>query len=284
MTGFALALVLASAFVHATWNLLAKKAGGGAVFVWLFAAISMVLYAPIVAVVLIATDPSIGAAEIGFMAGSAVLHVAYFLTLQRGYAVGDLSLVYPLARGTGPLITTAAAIALLDEQPSAVAISGTVLITVGVITLAGNFATAREKRSAVLLALLTGLLIACYTLWDKQAVDTGDVPPILLNWGNDVGRALYLLPVVATRRADIRSLWNSRRREVIGVAALSPIAYFLVLTALTFTPASYIAPAREVGILIGAALGARVLAEADPLRRLIGATMIVAGVIALALG
>ena len=284
MSGFALALVLASAFVHATWNLLAKRAGGGAVFVWLFAAISMLLYAPIVAIVLIATDPGIGAPEVGFMAGSAVLHVVYFLTLQRGYEVGDLSLVYPVARGTGPLITTAAAIVLLDERPTALAISGTVLITVGVITLAGNLTAAREKRSAVLLALLTGVLIACYTLWDKQALDASRLPPILLNWGNDVGRALYLLPVAATRGADIRGLWKARRREVLGVAALSPVAYFLVLTALTFTPASYVGPAREVGILIGAALGARVLAEADPRRRLVGAAMIVIGVIALALG
>jgi drug/metabolite transporter (DMT)-like permease len=284
VTGFALSLVLGSAVIHATWNLLAKRAGGGPAFVWLVAAISAVLYAPVAAIVVIVTGPDIGAAELGFMAGSAALHLVYFLALQRGYAVGDLSLVYPLARGTGPLLTTVAAIALLDERPTALAVSGTVLIALGVVTLAGNLAAARAQGEAVVLALLTGVLIACYTLWDKQAVDAAALPPVLLNWGNDVGRALYLLPLVATRRPDVRTLWESHRSDVLGVAVLGPVAYILVLTALAFTPASYVGPAREVGILVGAALGARVLAEADPLRRLVGAAMIVTGVIGLALG
>ena len=104
MTLFALALVLAAAFAHASWNLLAKRAGdGGPAFVWLFNALSLLIYAPLAVAVVVFQRPQLGPVELVFMFGSGVLHLGYFLLLQRGYGVGDLSLVYPLARGTGPL-------------------------------------------------------------------------------------------------------------------------------------------------------------------------------------
>ncbi len=119
MTLFALVLVLVAAVFHATWNLLAKRVGdGGAVFVWLFGLCSLVLYAPLAVVVVLVSAPHLGPVEYLFMFGSGVLHLGYFVLLQRGYAVGDLSLVYPLARGTGPLLATAAAIVLFGERPS----------------------------------------------------------------------------------------------------------------------------------------------------------------------
>src|ERR687897_3652523 len=135
MTLFALALVLAAAVFHATWNLLAKRVGdGGAVFVWLFGFCSLVIYAPLAVVVLVSA-PHLGPVQFLFMFGSGVLHLGYFVLLQRGYAVGDLSLVYPLARGTGPLLATAAAIVLLGERPGTLALAGIALITIGVLLL-----------------------------------------------------------------------------------------------------------------------------------------------------
>src|ERR687891_698220 len=125
MTLFALVLVLAAAVFHATWNLLAKRVGdGGAVFVWLFGLCSLVIYAPLAVVVVLVSAPHLGPVQYLFMFGSGVLHLGYFVLLQRGYAVGDLSLVYPLARGTGPLLATAAAIVLLGERPGALALVG----------------------------------------------------------------------------------------------------------------------------------------------------------------
>src|SRR3712207_276656 len=135
MTFFALALVLTAAVFHATWNLLAKRVGdGGAVFVWLFGLCSLVIYAPLAVVVLVSA-PHLGPVEYLFMFGSGVLHLGYFVLLQRGYAVGDLSLVYPLARGTGPLLATAAAIVLFGERPSLLVFVGIALITAGVFVL-----------------------------------------------------------------------------------------------------------------------------------------------------
>ena len=286
MTGWAITLILAAAFIHATWNLLAKRAGGGAAFTWLFAAWSAVLYTPLAAAVILLQQASIGPVEIGFMAGSAALHTAYFLLLNQGYRVGDLSLVYPLARGTGPLLSSLTAILLLGERPSGLALSGGLLIVLGVVALTSGPARLRQSgaRSAVSYALLTGTFIAGYTLWDKQAVSAFLIPPLLLDWGANVGRALLLTPVALSRWSEVRVEWNTHRFEVLGVAALAPLSYIFVLTALSFTPVSYVAPAREISILIGAVMGARLLGESDAPRRLAGAGAMVLGVVALALG
>src|SRR5829696_3500443 len=98
MTFFALGLVLVAAVFHATWNLLAKWVGdGGAVFVWLFGLCSLAIYAPLAAIVMLVSAPHLEPVQFVFMFGSGVLHLGYFVLLQRGYAVGDLSVVYPLA-------------------------------------------------------------------------------------------------------------------------------------------------------------------------------------------
>src|SRR5215208_4837071 len=111
MSVFALMLVLAAATFHASWNLLAKRVGdGGAVFVWLFGFLAMLIYAPLALVVVFLEGPHFGPEALVFMFGSGVLHLGYFVLLQRGYAAGDLSLVYPLARGTGPLLSGTLAI------------------------------------------------------------------------------------------------------------------------------------------------------------------------------
>ena len=102
MTILALSLVLTAAFCHATWNLLVKRINGGPELVWLFSVFSVLIYLPIVAGVYFIERPPMGWREIGFYVGSAALHMAYFLLLQQGYRRGDLSLVYPVARATGP--------------------------------------------------------------------------------------------------------------------------------------------------------------------------------------
>ena len=278
-----MALVLASAVAHATWNLLAKKSSGGAAFVWLFTSIAALIWAPLALAVALVQSPTIGWTHVGFMAGTGVLHAAYFVSLQRGYEVSDLSLIYPLSRGIGPLLATGAAIALLAERPTYTALGGTLLVGLGAISLT-RAPRGTEAVSGVGFAVLTGVLIASYTLWDKYAVDALAIPPILYDWANNFGRGIVLLPLALTRRAEVATTWRTRRRYVIGVAILSPLAYILILTALSFAPVSYVAPAREISIVIGTALGSFVLAEGDARRRLIGSGAIVAGLGALSVG
>ncbi len=138
MTFYALGLVLTAGLFHAVWNLLAKRAGGGgAPFVWLYTALAALLYAPVAAVaVFILGETRMGTSGLLFVLGTAALHTGYFLSLQKGYAVGDLSIVYPLARGTGPLLASAAAVALFGERPGPVAVLGIFLIGGGVFVLA----------------------------------------------------------------------------------------------------------------------------------------------------
>jgi drug/metabolite transporter (DMT)-like permease len=286
MTPAALGLVLGAAAIHATWNLLAKRVGGGTAFVWLFGSLTSIIYAPLAAATILLVHPRIGLVQLVFMAGTAVLHLGYFLMLQNGYRTGDLSLVYPLARGTGPVLSVGAAIVLLGERPTPTAMAGALLIGAGIFLLAGNPGSLGQPgaRRAVGFALATGALIAAYTLWDKRAVSVLGIPPILLDWAGNVGRALLLTPAALARRDEVRALWREHRREVVLVAVLTPMAYILVLTAMVFTPVSYVAPAREISILVGTAMGSRLLAERDAPRRLTAATAIVVGVAALAVG
>ena len=286
MSSLALALILAAAVVHATWNLLAKRVGGGAPFVWLFGALSAVIYAPLALAVIVIQRPRLGGIEVLFILGSAILHIAYYLVLQRGYRAGDLSLVYPLARGTGPMLSTAGAVLLLGERPSPLALAGAAIIVLGVFVLAGRSRGGEPTGSgaAVAYGLLTGTLIAAYTLWDKHAVGPLLIPPLVLDWTTSVSRAALLAPVAGRRWGEVRRHWRVHRREVLAVAALNPLSYVLVLTSLTFTPVSYVAPAREISILVGTLLGARLLSEGHAPRRLAAAGAIVLGVVALALG
>jgi drug/metabolite transporter (DMT)-like permease len=286
VTGWALTLILAAAFVHASWNLIAKRASGHATFTWLFAVLSAAFYMPVALALIVFWQERIGFVELAFMGGSAVFHTAYFVLLNEGYRAGDLSLVYPLARGTGPLLSSIAAIIFLGERPSPVALFGAVLIIVGVVVLTSDpqrLGLARARK-AVLYALLTGVFIAAYTLWDKQAVSAFSMSPILLDWGANAGRAILLTPF-ALRQWDKTCIeWRDHRLEAIGVALLAPLSYILVLTALQFTPVSYVAPAREISILIGTAMGTRLLAEGNIQLRLAAASMMVLGVVALSVG
>jgi drug/metabolite transporter (DMT)-like permease len=278
----ALILVVAAAFAHAGWNLLAKTASGGAVFVWVCAVAATVIYAPALVVAEVADPSPLGLAAIGLMLGSGALHALYFVLLQRGYREGDLSLVYPLARGTGPLLSTLAAIAFLSERPSALALAGAAIIVGAVFSLAHR--PGRGARTAVVFALLTGAAIASYTLWDKQAVDAQGLSPVTYYWGTNLFNAAILTPFVLGRAREVGPVWRAHRRQALGVAVLSPLAYILVLFALAQAPVSYVAPARELSILVAAAAGVTLLDEGDTRRRLLAAAAIVVGIAALAIG
>ena len=286
MTPLAITLVLGSALLHAWWNLLAKNASGSTAFSWIFSVLSAIIFAPAVVYILVVQRPEIGSPQIVFLFGTALIHSAYFSLLEQGYRIGDLSLVYPLARGSGPLLSTGLAILLLGERPSPVALAGALLITISIFFLTGNPRKLRQSGAgkAVVFALLTGVTIAVYTLWDKHAVSVLLIPPLMQDWASAAGRSLFLLPYALRHRSDIRHEWHIHRREAFGVAILSPISYILLLTALAFSPVSYVAPFRQVSILVGALLGARLLSEADSRRRLVSAGVMMIGVFALALG
>lgn len=283
----ALALLLSAAVAHATWNYFAKGANGSVAFVFTFCVVAEIIYLPLALGVYLWTRPDLGFDALLFVAVSGALNVAYFLLLSEGYRTGDLSLVYPLARGTGPALSVAGAIIVFGERPSAVAIAGAALVVAGIVVMSWSPGSTRGREAgrSIAFALATGACIAAYTLWDNKGVTI--VTPVLYSYGLDLGRAAILAPVVlpsAERRRAVVDVLREQRRAVLAIALLSPGAYILVLAALTIAPVSYVAPAREMSILFGALLGLRLLGESDAPRRLAGATAIVAGVAALALG
>jgi drug/metabolite transporter (DMT)-like permease len=286
MTVLALGLILAAATVHASWNYLLKRSGGGTVFVWLFAALSALIYAPIAVTILWWQKPVFGWPHYALMVASAALHTVYYLLLDRGYRSGDLSIVYPIARGSGPLITVLGAVLILGEHPSTAAVAGALLIGGGAVALTGDPRKLRASGNlhAVGFALLTGCMIASYTLVDKLAVWAYLVPPLVQDWAANFGRVLMMTPMALKRSEEIRPTWQRARKEIILVAALCPLSYIMVLTAMVFTPVSYVAPAREVSILVAALMGTHLLADGDARRRLGAAAAMVAGIVCLALG
>jgi drug/metabolite transporter (DMT)-like permease len=272
----AFALIATAAFAHAAWNFFAKQARGGLPFVWLAGLCAAAVYALPAAIQVAVSDKHVTGAGILFMAGSGCLHSAYFTTLQRGYAQGELSVVYPLARGTGPALSVLAAVVILGERPGAIALVGAALVVVGVLSLAGGHR--HSPRASIVFALLTGVTIAAYTLWDAHAVEDLAQPAIAYYWGSELTRAIVLAGPALRNREGLRTALAHDRHAILAVGLLSPLAYILVLVALTLAPVSVVAPGREASIVIASLLGTRLLGEGDPTRRASAAVAILAGI------
>jgi drug/metabolite transporter (DMT)-like permease len=287
MTIVALALVLASAFAHATWNYLAKSSRDTYAFTWAFTSLAGLIYLP-VSVTLSRTWLSLQA--LSFITVTAFLHVLYFGLLNASYSRADLSLVYPVARGTGLALIPLGAVWLLQEHISFLGTLSILIIVSGVLTvhsrgrgraaLVGLGKSLGESGSR--LAVLTGVVIASYSLWDAHALSV--TSPILLDAGIFAGQAILVAPfILIKKRTAVRREWCERPFAVIAAAILSPLAYFLVLTAITLSGVAYVAPTREIGMVFGVLLGWHSLKEGHAANRLLGSALIVAGVFGLAL-
>ena len=277
-------LVLAAAFCHATWNFFVKRINGGPELIWLFSLISVVIYLPLAAWIIAIQKPEFSFWPVVFIAGSAILHLGYFLLLQTGYRKGDLSLVYPIARATGPLLSTTFAILFLNEVVNPQMAMGAAIIIFGVLMLTGGIKQGAGHVSASLLfGLGAGFLIGSYTAWDAYAVSALLVPPLLLDYVSSVGRVAILAPIAIRKRDLIRLHWSDHKLGVITIAIFNPLAYILVLYALTFTPVAYVAPTREISVLLSVLAGSLLLGEGKLAKRLGWAFVILIGMVTLVL-
>lgn len=293
MTPLALTLVLAAAVCHASWNLIAKKVGGGNHFVLMGALLVVVLWAPLAAWVGVGAIGAWGGLEWGVLAASAVVHVFYYRTLLQGYAVADLTVVYPMARGSGPLLSSIGAVIVLGETMSMQSAAGALAVVAGVVLIAGGPALWRQAhdpaqrlrvRRGLAWGALTGAFIAVYTVIDGYAVKVLLLSPILVDYVGNLLRVPVMLPFALRDPAGFRAAWRTQWRAALVVAVLGPLGYVMVLYAVTLAPLSHVAPAREVSMLFAALFGGSLLGESDRGLRLLGAACIAAGVVALALG
>ncbi|MDO9358009.1 MAG: DMT family transporter [Polaromonas sp.] len=289
----ALALVILAGLIHASWNIAAKKAGGDVRFAFFTSAVMALVWAPVGLWAAWGVLPGWGWAEWTVVAVSGLLHVLYYVVLLRGYRKADLTVVYPLARGSGPLLSSMVAITLLGEQISALGLTGIAGVVGGVFLIAGgpgllraahDPAQRRRVHKGMVYGLLTGAFIASYTVVDGYGVKFLLMSPILIDYLGNFVRVGLLAPWVLRDRAAARGLWRSQWKYALLVGTISPVSYVMVLYAMQVAPMSHVAPAREVSMLFAALIGGHLLGEGDRLPRLFGAALIAVGVMALALG
>lgn len=283
MHPLAIAAVLLAAFTHATWNLAAKRASSSRHFVWLYSLGSVILYAPAVLWIVIYERPHFEQAHWLALLMTGVLHMGYSLLLQAGYRVSDLSLVYPLARGTGPLLSFIAATFFLHEPANAFSVLGVLLIVSGILMVSGLASEPHKApRAGIALGMLTGVFIAGYTINDGWAVKVLLISPFVIDFTGNLLRLAMLAPMALKNRVELLAEAKTYRSPILIVAVLGPLGYILVLFAMKHAPVGHVAPMRELATLIGTYFGARMLKEQVTPMRLIGAVLIVSGVIALA--
>ncbi|QNK69052.1 EamA family transporter [Variovorax sp. PAMC26660] len=289
----AFALILLAGVIHASWNIAAKKANGDARFALQSSVFMAVVWAPVGVTLGWSVVPTWGAREWGFIVLSGVLHVFYYVILLRGYRKSDLTVVYPLARGSGPLLSSLVAILFLGEKISLIGIAGIFGVVLGVFLVAGGPRLFHKKhdpaqrervQKGIRYGVLTGAFIAAYTVTDSYAVKFLAMSPILLDYMGNFVRLVLLLPAALQDRVTTARMWREQWKYALLVAAISPVSYVLVLYAVQQAPISHVAPAREVSMLFAALIGGHLLREGDRLLRLMGALLIAAGVVALALG
>ncbi|MFO1249923.1 MAG: EamA family transporter [Inhella sp.] len=293
MSTQALALVLLAALLHAGWNIAAKKARSGGegdqiAFQTLCALAVITLWAPLGLWVAWRELGAWGWQAWAVVTLSAVVHLGYFSALLIGYRKADLTVVYPVARGSGPLMSSLAAVLLLGERPGPWGWAGIATLLFGVLLLSGMLrrrALTPPVRAGLRWGGLTGALIAGYTVIDAYGVKVLAVSPLLLDYLCNVLRLPLLLLFLARRPAGtLARTWAADWRAVLIVGSVSPLAYILVLWALQSAPLSTVAPARECSMLFAALIGGHLLQESDRVARALGALCIAAGVAMLASG
>lgn len=288
----ALFLVLVAAALHATWNYQLKKANAGRELWTAVYTISAAVTVP----ALLFFDPEalsrITSTGWLVICLSAPIHTLYALTLQTGYRKADYSVVYPVARGTGPLISVMAGVLILGNRPSVAGCFGIAAILLGIVflTMKSDGVQKERIRTGLIWGALTGLCIAGYSFCDAWAVqqETG-LTPCSFYFPSLIGRVILLAPFTLASRAGRKALTELFQNPVKAKALAcitvgSPGAYLLVLFALTFAPLSYVAPSREVGMMAGVILGAMLLKEKLTKTRLAGVALMVAGVLLIATG
>ena len=280
------AMVLAAAVAHAVWNLASKfKRGDAVLFVGAYTGASALLCFPISLISGAGAPQMLDGPLWTGAAVSALLHTAYSLTLQAGYDRAELGVVYPVARGTAPVLTMLLALPLLGERLGTAAMFGASLVVAGILVVTGNPFVREGPRpmQGLLWGAATGATIAAYTLWDAYAVIGLHLAPLSYYATTLLLQSLILMPSVWRRRHHVRAALRADAVPILIVAVFSPLAYMLVLTAMLSAPVALVAPLRESSIVIGSLVACLWFREGHLARRLAGAAVVLAGIAAISL-
>jgi drug/metabolite transporter (DMT)-like permease len=289
----ALALVIVAALLHALWNVVAKKSGGDSRFSLLLCCFIVAIWSPVGVWLAWQQLPAWGWAHWAVIFVSGMANLVYFHALMRGYAASDLTVVYPVARGTGPLLASLGALVLLGESMGWLGGLGLLLVVAGIFVIAGGpqlWAKAHDasQRQRVLIGIawgaVTGVCIATYTLVDGYGVKVLLIHPVLIMFLGNLVRLPVLLPIALRDRPAFAEVCRTQWKQALLIAVCGTLGYLLVLYAVQLAPLSHVAPAREVSMLFAALLGGKLLGEGDRGLRIAGAVCIGLGVAGLAIG
>ncbi len=299
MTPLVVAAVLTAAVTHAGWNAIAHGIRDQLVAFALIGAADVVCGA-----VLVAYAPLPAPAAWPYLIASVLLHIGYQVLLMRAFRLGDFGQVYPVARGTAPLVVTVLALAVVHERPGPWQTAGVAVACAGLVALAlwgirrsdtahpqGHAdrahvrrTPARPARSALLAAVGTGIAIAVYTVVDGLGVRASGTPLGYTGWLIALmGPAIPLYALAARRRALLAQLRPVMWLGLLG-GVLSTLAYALVLWAQSRAPLAPVAALRESSIIAGAAIGALVFKERFGRHRVAAAALMAAGIALMLLG
>jgi drug/metabolite transporter (DMT)-like permease len=280
--------VLLSAVLHATWNFVARRNAGNLTVFWWSLWISGLVLLPFVAGVAVSQGTAGFLSMLAdgwlYVLATGIIHSFYFLLLARAYQHGEISLVYPIARGSGIGLTGFLGWLLLDESLTPFGVSGIALICIGILSMGVSILRhARDARHGFVSALGVGATIVSYSLVDKVGVSI--VHPVVYIFGMFMLSAALVTPLVAVR--DRGRLWRKlgetwRSATLIGVG--STAAYLMILFAMTVGQVGYIVALREFAVVLGAMLGFIFLKERITPMKVGAVLMIVAGLVCIKLG
>jgi drug/metabolite transporter (DMT)-like permease len=273
-------LVILSGLTHSIWNLFTKRSIDKNVFLWYCQWAAMLIFLPFVLIQwrTIGTVPVPGWL---WIVASMVLHGVYVLLLAKTYTVGALSQVYPIMRGTSPLLVPLIGVLILNETLKLQGWIGVVCIVAGIILVGDRktrgFRTFLDK--SIVLAFMVGIMITAYTVVDKVTLEY--IPSVTLNWATNFGN-LLALTFIAVQSQGKRREWITNWKTILLGGLLAPGGYILFLRALEMMPVSQLAPMREIGTVFGTLMGIFILHEPQGRSRIAASILITLGIILLA--
>lgn len=277
MSSSAFLIVLCAALLHALWNALVKATADRLAILGLISAGHVVL-----GIVLAAQSPMPALESWAYIAASTIIHFAYYFLLYHSYRLGDLSHVYPIARGMAPVLVALGAQFVAGEVLPPMAWLGVLVVSGGIFLLAGNVFSGKAPPLVVMTAMATGAMIAAYSLVDGLGVRVAGTESGYIGW-------LFIAEIFVASFVFLRlrgGMFRLPRKTILmGLAGglISALAYGLVIYAKSFTPLGMVSTLRETSVVFAALIGVLWLGERPWQRRLFASLIVASGVVLLAL-
>jgi len=269
-------LIILSAVLHALWNFLTKRVSGNLGIVYLGIICACLILLPFV--LLLPTSYIPVPSAFRFIIATGVIHALYFFSLSRAYKYGNISTVYPVARGFGVVGTAILAVVLLHEQISAAGVSGIASVCAGVLLIGTSSGRQSGHRTGLLFALFVGATMIGYSIVDKMAVALID-PVVYIFCLFLLSTALLTPYVILAKRRELFDAWNKNRKDSLLIGLGATAGYLLILYAFRMAQASYVVAGREFSVVIGSIMGIVYLREPLFVRKVLGIIMVVLGMI-----